>query len=50
MKIPVFAISIITDLGVLGKIQVVTHEEVQEIGKQAEKKMTLIMEEMMQKL
>jgi len=50
MKIPVFAISIITDLGVPGKIQVVTHEEVQEIGKQAEKKMTLIMEEMMQKL
>ena len=50
MKLPVFAISIITDLGVPGKIQVVTHEEVQEIGKQAEKKMTLIMEELMQKL
>lgn len=50
MKLPVFAISIITDLGVPGKIQVVTHEEVQEIGKQAEKKMTLIMEEMLQKL
>jgi purine-nucleoside phosphorylase len=50
MKIPVFAISIITDLGVPGKIQVVTHEEVQAIGKQAEKKMTQIMEEMMQGL
>lgn len=50
MKLPVFAISIITDLGVPGKIQVVTHEEVQEIGKQAEKKMTLIMGEMMQNL
>jgi purine-nucleoside phosphorylase len=50
MGIPVFAISIITDLGVPGKIVVVTHEEVQEIGKQAEKKMTLIMEELLRKL
>ncbi|RPH32959.1 MAG: purine-nucleoside phosphorylase [Bacteroidales bacterium] len=50
MKLPVFAISIITDLGVLGKIKIVTHEEVQEIGKQAEKKMTLIMEEMLKGL
>jgi len=50
MKLPVFAISIITDLGVPGKIQVVTHEEVQEIGKKAEKKMTLIMEEMIHQL
>lgn len=50
MGIPVFAISIITDLGVLGKIVEVTHEEVQRIGMLAEKKMTLIMEEMLQKL
>jgi len=50
MGIPVFAISIITDLGVPGKIVEVTHEEVQRIGMQAEKKMTLIMEEMLQKL
>ncbi len=50
MKLPVFAISIITDLGVPGKIVAVTHEEVQEIGKLAEKKMTLIMGEMMQGL
>lgn len=50
MKLPVFAISIITDLGVPGKIVAVTHEEVQEIGKLAEKKMTLIMGEMMQSL
>jgi purine-nucleoside phosphorylase len=50
MGLPVFAISIITDLGVPGKIVEVTHEEVQRIGMQAEKKMTLIMEEMLQKL
>lgn len=50
MGLPVFAISIITDLGVLGKIVEVTHEEVQRIGMQAEKKMTLIMEEMLQNL
>ncbi|NOU17712.1 MAG: purine-nucleoside phosphorylase [Bacteroidales bacterium] len=50
MKLPVFAISIITDLGVPGKIVAVTHEEVQEIGKLAEKKMTLIMGEMMKGL
>ena len=50
MGIPVFAISIITDLGVPGKIVEVTHEEVQRIGQQAEKKMTLIMEEMLQRL
>ncbi|KAF5076916.1 Purine nucleoside phosphorylase 1 [anaerobic digester metagenome] len=50
MGLPVFAISIITDLGVPGKIVEVTHEEVQKIGQQAEKKMTLIMEEMLKQL
>jgi purine-nucleoside phosphorylase len=50
MGIPIFAISIITDLGVPGKIVEVTHQEVQRIGMQAEKKMTLIMEEMLQQL
>lgn len=50
MTIPVFAISIITDLGVLGKIVEVTHEDVQIIGQQAERKMTQIMEEMLRRL
>lgn len=50
MGLPIFAISIITDLGVPGKIVEVTHEEVQRIGMQSEKKMTLIMEEMLQNL
>ena len=47
MSIPCFAMSIITDLGVPGKIVLVTHEEVQHVAAQAEKKMTLIMKELM---
>lgn len=50
MTVPVFAISIITDLGVPGKIVEVTHEDVQIIGQQAERKMTQIMEEMLRRL
>jgi len=42
MHIPCFAISIITDLGVPGKIVKVTHEEVQQIASQSEPKMTQI--------
>lgn len=50
MDIPVFAMSIITDLGVPGKIVQVTHEEVQKVGAMAEKKMTAIMQEMLREL
>jgi purine-nucleoside phosphorylase len=50
MGIPCFAISIITDLGVEGKIVEVTHEEVQHVAAQAEKKMTVIMKELMKEL
>lgn len=50
MNIPVFAISIITDLGVPGKIVEVSHEEVQKVGAMAEQKMTLIMKQMLTKL
>lgn len=50
MDIPCFAMSIITDLGVPGKIVEVTHEEVQEVAAQAEKKMTVIMKELMKEL
>lgn len=42
----VFGISIITDLGVQGKIVEVTHEEVQEIGNKAQPLMTQIMKEL----
>jgi len=50
MDIPCFAMSIITDLGVPGKIVEVTHEEVQEVASHAEKKMTIIMKELMKEL
>ena len=41
-----FGMSIITDLGVPGKIVEVTHEEVQEIGNKVQPLMTLIMNEL----
>ncbi len=43
MGIPCFAISIITDMGVDGRIVKVTHEDVQRVAEIAEPKMTLIM-------
>ncbi len=50
MGVPCFAISIITDLGVPGKIVEVTHEEVQKVASKAETKMTLIMEKLISQL
>ncbi len=46
----VFGISIITDLGVPGKIVEVTHEEVQEIGNQVQPLMTQIMKELVRSI
>lgn len=46
----VFAMSIITDLGVEGKIVEVTHEEVQQIANSVQPKMTLIMKELISSL
>lgn len=46
----VFGMSIITDLGVPGKIVEVSHEEVQEIGNKAQPLMTLIMTNLVQSL
>lgn len=48
--IPVFALSIITDIGVEGKIVEVSHEEVQKEGAKAEVKMTAIITEMLKQL
>ncbi len=48
--IKVFGISIITDLGVEGKIVEVTHEEVQEIGNKAQPLMTQIMKELLSEI
>ncbi len=46
MGLPCFAISIITDLGVPGKIETITHEAVQKVAAKAEEKMTVIMREL----
>ncbi|MFA7628928.1 MAG: purine-nucleoside phosphorylase, partial [Candidatus Dojkabacteria bacterium] len=42
MKLPVFAVSVISDLGVIGKIQEISHEEVIDAAKTAEPRMTKI--------
>lgn len=49
-KIKVLAFSIITDLGVIGKIVEVSHEEVQEAAKIAQPKMAFIMQEVVNRL
>jgi len=46
MDLPCFAISVITDIGVEGKIKKVTVEEVIEAAARAEPKMTLLMKEL----
>ena len=46
MEIPCFAVSIITDLGVPGKIQEVSVEDVIAVANKTEPKMTLIMKEL----
>lgn len=50
MDIPCFAISIISDLGVPGKIKKVTHQEIQQVAEIAEPKMTHIIKELITKL
>lgn len=50
MGMDCFAMSIITDLGVEGKIVEVTHEDVQNVAMKAEKKMTQIMKAMIEDL
>jgi purine-nucleoside phosphorylase len=50
MEIPCFAISVITDIGVTGKIVKVTHEDVQRAAEKSEPKMTLIMKELVKSL
>lgn len=49
-KMKVLAFSIITDLGVIGKIVEVTHEEVQEAAKIAQPKMAYIIQEVIRRL
>lgn len=46
----VFALSVITDLGIDGKIVEVSHEEVQEAANKAQPKMTLIVKELLKSI
>jgi purine-nucleoside phosphorylase len=50
MGLPCFAVSIITDLGVEGKIEYTTHEIVQREAEKAESRMTVIMTELISSL
>lgn len=50
MEIPCFAISIITDLGVPGKIKKVSLQDVIEVASRQEPKMTLIMRELISRI
>ena len=50
MGIPCFAMSVITDLGVPGKIKKVTHEEIQAVSEVAEPKLTLIIKELIESI
>lgn len=50
MEIPCFAISIITDLGVPGKIKKVSVQDVIEVASRQEPKMTLIMRELISRI
>jgi purine-nucleoside phosphorylase len=50
MKLPCFALSVITDLGVEGKIEYTTHESVQIEAARTESRMTTIMTEMISSL
>ncbi|MEJ6736508.1 MAG: purine-nucleoside phosphorylase [Flavobacteriales bacterium] len=47
MSLPCMALSIISDLGIAGKIVGISHKEVQEVAKAAEPKMTLIIKELL---
>lgn len=50
MRLPCFAVSVITDLGVEGKIEYTTHESVQNAAEKTESRMTTIMTEMISTL
>jgi purine-nucleoside phosphorylase len=50
MGLPCFAVSIITDLGIEGKIEYITHETVQREAGKAEARMSIIMTELISEL
>jgi len=50
MDLPCFAISVITDLGVTGKIKKVSHEDIQKVAEVAEPKLTLIIKQLIESI
>ncbi|MCD4663785.1 MAG: purine-nucleoside phosphorylase, partial [Bacteroidales bacterium] len=50
MALPCFAVSVISDLGVEGKIVEISHQEVIDAASMAEPKMTLVVKQMIEKL
>jgi purine-nucleoside phosphorylase len=50
MQLPVFAISVISDLGVEGKIVHITHDDVIDAASHVEPKMTLLIKEMLKEI
>ena len=50
MHLPVFAMSVVTDLGIRDEHNVITHEEVLAAAKIAEPKLTTIFKEMIARL
>ncbi|MEM9023293.1 MAG: purine-nucleoside phosphorylase [Bacteroidota bacterium] len=50
MGVPCFAVSVITDLGVPGKIVKVTHEDVQQVASKTEPQLTLLVKEFVAEL
>jgi purine-nucleoside phosphorylase len=50
MNVPCFAVSVITDLGVEGKIEYTTHESVQSAAEKTEARMTVLMTDMIASL
>jgi len=50
MSIPCFGMSVITDLGVPGKIIKVTHEDVQKVASKAEAKLTILIKELLKSI
>jgi purine-nucleoside phosphorylase len=50
MQIPCLAMSVITDLGIPGKIKKISHEEVQAAAEKAEPNVTMLMEKMISRL
>lgn len=50
MDLPVFAVSVISDLGVEGKIVEISHDDVLDAASMAEPKLTLVLTEMISKL